>query len=167
MSEKIERPYNLDDWAEDDNANQFTQLVLFARWAKQVEAEKAELTEERRQNTSAMQAGLEAIEQLEAEKAGLEARIERAVPLIQDFGDFGNTDRIDLALSILFHLTGEERSAKENQLRSAKEKQLETRIVNAMKHHTRKRPVGFYEDWCDECDVLWKCPTVAGLEGED
>ena len=44
--------------------------------------------------------------------------------------------------------------------------ELEARIANAMKHHTRKRPSGFYEDWCDECDVVWKCPTVAGLEGE-
>ncbi len=44
---------------------------------------------------------------------------------------------------------------------------LEARIAAAMKHHTRKRPVGFYEDWCDECDVVWPCPTVAGLEGED
>lgn len=43
----------------------------------------------------------------------------------------------------------------------------ETCIAAAMKHHTRKRPVGFYEDWCDECDVLWPCPTVFALEGEE
>ncbi len=49
----------------------------------------------------------------------------------------------------------------------AEKKELEVRIANAMKHHTRKRPAGFYEEWCDECDVVWPCPTVAGLEGEE
>ena len=44
--------------------------------------------------------------------------------------------------------------------------ELEARIAATMKHHTRKRPVGFYEDWCDECDVVWPCPTVFALEGE-
>ena len=85
MPEKMERPGRLDEAAATKPIHSGNQTgvddismreIRFSRYAKQLEAEKAELTEERRQNTSAMQAGLEAIEQLEAEKAELKARME-------------------------------------------------------------------------------------------
>ena len=134
MAEKLERPKDLDRDAEpiESPGSQVATELEVVRWLRHENARWAV--------------------QVEAEKAELEARKEFKQHLISGY-------IIEKAQLNQLHVD----SAHYNSRIS----DFETRIANAMKHHTRKRPVGFYEDWCDECDVVWPCPTVFALEGEE